>query len=1030
MIKRKIAVMVFVVIAALSCACSLAACGLSGVSPEPSDTVELITDNSLELELGESALLQVSVVDDSVGASRVPSFKSADPTVVTVTAEGLVVSEKVGVTTIEVSYKTVKKTINVKVVDSKYSPIISTNEVYNDVVKLYLNEKFSLNAGVTFKGEPVACAVAYESSDENVATVSASGEITALTQGLATVTISASYKSWNIEKTIFVEVEGNVIVELSDRYVELFDGDLVGGQTSETVSLNRVLVDGVVQTSPSVTWESRNGEVATVSASGVITAVAVGKTVIAARYELDGKNYYGCVYVTVNHMKLGNVSGIAMSESGVLSWSAVPFAASYLVGDGKEEFSTTSTSVDLSAQGYYGLSSFYVIAKSGNAKVDDSNRAVFEHEFKVKSLQSAAQTLDLYEAQNVVNVLPNDFTKDGGVYYAECTAKNITGAYGVNFKKISISTEAQKDYGNSWCKNAMFRAEDIRKYVGSQLSFWAYAEQETTFYYWKMDLYWARTLNAQVTIPAKTWSFVSFTISQNDFDYITCLSTSNSFYYIDMMVSDAAYEGSDYSGISGSIAQFTANKISELKTQGDIDLVEGQKLYYVEMLCGLLSDSEKQGIAGYSTFVSRIAQFKEGYTVLKDMNTLRGIVENSYDYGNNANYSIADDSLYGKVLSVKTFRGGNNVHAVFKCDCSDVVIESTEAVRFSVYNGGTAERNLLGTINGKLNTCISVLKPKTWTEIVIPISDFTANGYYGILNCQSGVEYKVSMIYAVNLAKIIADANKKISEIGTVTSSSGELILAARTATNEVPESVRASITGYATLVKAESDFKALAIEAAKTDETVKAVQKQINDYRSAYGAFTANEVINNLSSITSGRKTVKTAYDALTLFQKAAISGYDDLMSFSSYCVFEDYGVNAQAFSGSAGYAGVIADHRTNVSPYGVCASIGLGGGATLYTLRYKFMQNVPSGYNYVSFAVKNTRLADLTLKIINTNGEWIQIGDTLLENGKTGEWSIITIPMADFIAADNVIRIDFNAAPPAGSENNVWFSAMVAHN
>lgn len=1032
--KRKIALFVLSIIAALSTV-AFAACSIADGGGSKPSGVEIKAAELIEIELGDDKAIEYTITENGEVVSNAgASFTSANKTVATVLESGVIVSQSVGETTIEIAYKGAKKTINVKITESAYLPAIIVSTLENDVLSLYESESFTLGASVLFKGKTIDSAVSYSSADETIATITESGAVTAKKQGVTEITLTASYKTWSVEKLVFVEVKGNVTVELSDRYVELYDGDLIGGAISKTISVSGVKIDGVAQNNPTVTWESRNEAVATVS-NGVITAVSAGKTVIAARFTLNGSSYYGCCYVTVKRMQLNAPSEITVSEEGVLSWGAVPHASSYVIGDGKQQFETTATSLDISSEGYYGSTAFYIIAKSGVSGVADSERTEFEHVFKFLSLQESAQKLDPYEAQNVFSVLPEDFTEDGGVYYAECNAGNLTGPYGYNFKKLTFSADAQRAF-KWWCKNSLFNESDIRKYAGSQLSFWAYAEEQTTFYYWKMDLYWTRTLNAQVTIPAKTWTYVSFTISQNDFDYITCLSASGSFYYINLAVCDVSHDGADYSDINDSIALFTESKIAEIKTSGDVDLIEGQKLRYIELLSGLISEEQMQGLSGYSTYLSRKQAFEADYTVFKDMNTLSGISEYSYMFGASSNFSIVQDETYGNVLSAKTYAGGNNVHSVFSYTCEGIDFDSvqTDGVRFSVYNGGEDAKNLFGEIDGKLNTSVAVLKAKCWTDIVIPFESLKQSGYFGILNCEKGVEYKFSMIYAVNLSARITAAEQKIAAIGTVTASSGDLILSAREAANTVPESVRAQkISNYATLTAAEQQFKELAQAAGKTDAAVKAVQTKIDAFRSAYGSLTKGGIFNVLGTIISDRKAITAAYEKLSYFQQLGVNNYNESMSLDNFAVFQDY---STATSGSrnvwgtptSGYGGMGFSNATYTSQYGQCVSLGLAAGQTTFTLNYELKESVPASYKYVSFAVQNQRTANLTLKLW-ANAGWKQIGETLIDGGKTGEWHVITVPMADFVNSNNIFYVDFDAALVAGN-TNIWFSPLVAHN
>ena len=117
------------------------------------------------------------------------------------------------------------------------------------------------------------------SDNESVATVSASGLVTAVGEGTATITATVGA----VDLTCAVTVE--IPREISDTTVNLFS---IGATKQLSVS--------DVGSNP-ITWKSDNESVATVSASGLVTAVAEGTATITAT--IRGKDYTCAVTIVV-----------------------------------------------------------------------------------------------------------------------------------------------------------------------------------------------------------------------------------------------------------------------------------------------------------------------------------------------------------------------------------------------------------------------------------------------------------------------------------------------------------------------------------------------------------------------------------------------------------------------------------------------------------------------------------------------------------------------------------------------------------
>ncbi|PYO38145.1 MAG: hypothetical protein DMD29_14160, partial [Gemmatimonadetes bacterium] len=146
--------------------------------------------------------------------------------------------------------------------------------------------------GDTLTGRPVAWA----SNAPAVATVSANGVVTAVATGSATITATSEDQSGTAAITVTPVPVASVTVAPAN------DSLPVGATPQFTATLKGA--SGDTLTGRSVTWASDAPAVATVSANGVVTAVATGSATITATSE--GKS--GTAAVTVKQVPVASVT--------------------------------------------------------------------------------------------------------------------------------------------------------------------------------------------------------------------------------------------------------------------------------------------------------------------------------------------------------------------------------------------------------------------------------------------------------------------------------------------------------------------------------------------------------------------------------------------------------------------------------------------------------------------------------------------------------------------------------------------------
>lgn len=237
------------------------------VSPVPVSSVTL-DHTSLDLEMGETATLVATVKPDNA-ADKTVTWSSTDAKIATVDASGEVTAVGEGEATI--TAKAGDKTAECKVT-VKRVPVTS---VSLDITTLELTEGESATLTATVNPDNATDkTVTWTTSDSSIATVDANGKVTAVKEGSATITANAGGKSATCSVTVNKKVVAVTSVTLNKTELSLKEGE------SETLTAT---VNPDNATDKTVTWITSNASIATVDASGKVTAIKEGNAIITAK---------------------------------------------------------------------------------------------------------------------------------------------------------------------------------------------------------------------------------------------------------------------------------------------------------------------------------------------------------------------------------------------------------------------------------------------------------------------------------------------------------------------------------------------------------------------------------------------------------------------------------------------------------------------------------------------------------------------------------------------------------------------------
>ncbi|HYT72635.1 MAG TPA: Ig-like domain-containing protein, partial [Gemmatimonadales bacterium] len=256
-----------------------------------------VTPPSPTIPQGQTVQLGATVMDTSGNPlSSQVTWASGNSAVATVSSSGLVTGVTAGSATITATSggQTGSATVTVtpvSVASVAVSPATASVPV-GQTVPLTAAPKDA--NGTTLSGR----AVSWTSSNTSVATVDASGLVTGVAVGSATITATSEGQSGSAAVTVAAAPVPVASVAVTPATASI--------QVGQTVPLTAAPKDanGTTLSGRAVSWTSSNTSVATVDASGLVTGVAVGSATITATSE--GKS--GSAAVTVTQVPVASVT--------------------------------------------------------------------------------------------------------------------------------------------------------------------------------------------------------------------------------------------------------------------------------------------------------------------------------------------------------------------------------------------------------------------------------------------------------------------------------------------------------------------------------------------------------------------------------------------------------------------------------------------------------------------------------------------------------------------------------------------------
>ena len=247
----------------------------------------VVTPATQSLFIGQTAQLQAEPLDTDGKplVERVVQWTTTNAAVATVTSTGLVTAHTLGNATIRatVEGKTGSSALTVSPRPPNVVIVTPAQVLVQPGKTSQLSVQVLNDLGEEIPNSPVT----FSSSDETVATVSASGLVTGVNPGSVTITATSGGKSGTALVTVTKTPVANVVVSPASPTILI--GKTIALSAQAFSATGELLTDRVVS------WSSSTASVAQVSANGVVTGVAAGSSVVFA--SVDGVNGWATVTV-------------------------------------------------------------------------------------------------------------------------------------------------------------------------------------------------------------------------------------------------------------------------------------------------------------------------------------------------------------------------------------------------------------------------------------------------------------------------------------------------------------------------------------------------------------------------------------------------------------------------------------------------------------------------------------------------------------------------------------------------------------
>ena len=287
---------------------------VSCTSTSTSATVTSIALSPSNLTLAPAATQQYSAratySDSSTADASSGTWTSSSPSVATISASGLATAVAAGTTSISVTFGGVTQatTLTVSAATTATLSSISLTDAEGGSVVVGTTDQYIATAIYSDNSHSdISGTVAWTSSSPNVATVSASGLVTALSAGTTNLTAT----SGSVSQQATVTVSAATLTSLA---VTSTNTTFSAGSTSQFTATG-VYSNGSHQNlNSAVTWSSSNSAIFTVDSNGLVSGLTVGNAnVVATLGTVSGNSRVVITGATLSSIGLSSSEGASIA---------------------------------------------------------------------------------------------------------------------------------------------------------------------------------------------------------------------------------------------------------------------------------------------------------------------------------------------------------------------------------------------------------------------------------------------------------------------------------------------------------------------------------------------------------------------------------------------------------------------------------------------------------------------------------------------------------------------------------------------
>ncbi len=219
-----------------------------------------------QMVVGEKQLLSVTCLPMDATETNV-TYTSSNPEIATINGMGRITALAVGTTTITASCQDVSASFELQVIEEEDTTIpVSDIEIGSHESEVKVGETLSISAAV-LPADATNSTITYKSSNEGIATVNSTGEVRGIAKGSVIIYVTAENITKEVSLTVKVPTTG---LSVNNDYLILKKGNTFQLSASVTPA----------EAAQAVTYRSMDESIATVSASGLVSAKKVGNTTI------------------------------------------------------------------------------------------------------------------------------------------------------------------------------------------------------------------------------------------------------------------------------------------------------------------------------------------------------------------------------------------------------------------------------------------------------------------------------------------------------------------------------------------------------------------------------------------------------------------------------------------------------------------------------------------------------------------------------------------------------------------------------